>query len=358
MEFLEPHARALYRLLNHGDEHSDCRALFAGGPLWDERVAEFVARNGRSPNAEEEKKLKVLDRTVLRGEDRFIEWCSKFNGKANCYVGRNPRNPDGTVSRITTYSLDVDPEHPPRTSVTQELLGKAVVAGRDILQTWPGGYMAESGNGVLVLYRLASPVSDELDAFKRWLAAWQNTVRDYVADRSKGEVRCDPIHDNERIIKIPGTISVKGERINWRHARFAEFPYAPYRSVIWSSAQTPEPTGTNGNHAPTPDTGSPRLLRRGAAPMTVERLDTKIQLATNALTRLKRERCDNYDSWLKVGLSLSELGPIGLQLWETWSKKSDKYQAGVCESKWNTFTKDPLITVGSLIYWADRKSVV
>ena len=353
MEFLEPHARALYRLLNHGDQHSDCRALFAGGPLWDERVAEFATKNGRSPNAEEEKKLRVLDRTILKGEDKFIEWCRKFNSQANCYVGRNPRNPDGTVSRITTYSLDVDPEHPPRTSVPLQLVQRALLAGRDILRAWPGGYVAESGNGVLVLYRLSSPVCGDLDKFRRWLADWQNEVRKLLAVSYGEEIRCDSIHDNERIIKIPGTLSVKGDRENWRHARFAELPSAPYRSVIWSSATEEKPTGDQAP-APTSGTGSSRLLRRGTAPLTIERLDTKIQLAANALGRLKRERCDEYDSWIKVGLSLSELGQIGLQLWETWSKKSDKYQQGMCEAKWGTFTKDPLITVGSLVYWADQ----
>jgi hypothetical protein len=88
--------------------------------------------------------------------------------------------------------------------------------------------------------------------------------------------------------------------------------------------------------------------------MTIERIDSKLQLATACLARLKPERCETYDAWIKVGLALSELGPIGLQLWDTWSRKSGKYQDGVCAAKWATFTKDPLITVGSLAYWADQ----
>lgn len=321
MDFQAQQARALYRVLNHGSDYTDCRCLDVNKP-------------GSVP----------LSREVLKGEESFIAWCQQWHGKGNCYVGRNPRNPDGTVSRITTYSLDIDPEHPPRTSVTRELLGRAVLAGRGILQTWPGGYLAESGNGALVLYRLSAPVCDNLETFKRWLADWQGLVRKFLADGFKGEVRCDSIHDNERIIKIPGTLSVKGDPANWRLARWCDIPVQPYKNVSWSPAAT-EPIGG----------GSGRLLKPGG-PLTIERIDQKLQLATTSLARLKKERCDEYDAWIKVGLALSELGPIGLHLWETWSKKSPKYREGVCATKWATFTKDPQISVGSLVYWADQDS--
>lgn len=319
MEFLEHHARVLYRLLNHGVDFSDCRCI-------------DVNRPGSAP----------LSREVLKGEEQFIEWCRAWNGKANCYVGRNPRNADGTVSKITTYSLDVDPEHPPRTSVSPQQLGRAVMAGRDILCTWPGGYLAESGNGALVLYRLSDPVSGDLETFKRWLADWQDEVRKLLAVRFPGEIRCDSIHDNERIIKIPGTMSVKGDPANWRLARWPTVPASPFKTIGWQS--------------PPPSSQAPRLVKRFGGPLTIERIDQKLQLATASLARLKKERCDEYDAWIKVGLALSELGPIGLQLWETWSKRSEKYQPGTCEAKWATFTKDPLITVGSLAYWASQDS--
>lgn len=321
MEFMEQQARALYRLLNHGQDSTDCRCI-------------DVNRPGSPP----------ISREVLKGEENFVKWCKAWNGKANCYVGRNPRNTDGTVSRITTYSLDIDPEHPPRTSVSLELLGNAVVAGRAILQAWPGGYLAESGNGALVLYRLSVPVVEELEAFKRWLASWQDEVRKLLLDRFPGKVRCDSIHDNERIIKIPGTLSVKGEQAYWRLARWHGLPSSPYRVIEWQ----PPVTASNGSAS--------RIVRSNGGPLTVERIDQKLQLATSSLGRLSKERCEAYDSWIKVGLALSELGPIGLHLWDTWSKKSPKYQEGTCVAKWGTFAKDPQISVGSLVYWASQDS--
>ena len=319
-EFLEHQARALYRVLNHGLDYTDCRCIDVNNP-------------GSPP----------VSREVLKGEETFIEWCRAWHGKANCYVGRNPRNADGTVSRITTYSLDVDPEHPPRTSVTVQEAQRAVLAGRDILEAWPGGYLAESGNGALVLYRLSHPVSGDLEAFKRWLAGWQDEVRKLLAVRFPKEVRCDSIHDNERIIKIPGTLSTKGDAAHWRLARWCgSLPAAPYRAVSWTP---PQPSST---------TSSSRLISKNGGPLSIERIDSKLQLVTASLARMKVERCDNYDSWIKVGLALSELGPIGLQLWDTWSRKSPKYKPGTCAAKWGTFPTDASISVGSISYWADQ----
>ena len=337
-EFLEPHARALYRLLNHGDEWTDCRCLYAGGPLWEEVLAKFEARNGRQPNAKEKEWLGVADRTILNGERAFIEWCREWNGKANLYVGRSPRTKDGTVSRVTTYSHDIDPRHPPRTSVTRALLDKAMLAGRRVLQKWPGGYLAESGNGAMVVYRLAIPISENTDSFERWLATRQNEIRELLGD---SEIKCDSIHDNERIIKIPGSLSTKGDAENWRTARFVDIPALPYKTVSW----TPPKPSTCG--APTKSEPTRNLNHEG-----------ETQKARECLSRMSAARCAEYDSWLRVGLALHSIGDAGLKLWEEWSRRSDKYQEGVCGAKWATFTDSGGLTVGSLVYWANQDSPV
>ena len=63
MEFHERHARAFYRVLNHGRNHTDCRCLDTNNP-------------GSAP----------LSREVLVGEDGFIKWCKTWHGKGNCYA--------------------------------------------------------------------------------------------------------------------------------------------------------------------------------------------------------------------------------------------------------------------------------
>jgi len=213
MQFLESHVRALYRLLNHGNEFSDCRCIDINNP-------------GNKP----------ISRELLKGEESFVGWAKANNGKGNCFVGRNPRAQDGSVSRITSYTLDLDPPHAPRTSVPSEMVAAAVMAGRAILQVWPSGYLAESGNGALVLYRLAMVVDKNLEAFKEWLVNRGNEAQKLLASRGLGDIICDNTHDNARIIKIPGTMSVKGAPDNWRLARFVEVPCAPYRQDSWLNA--------------------------------------------------------------------------------------------------------------------------
>ena len=77
-----------------------------------------------------------------------------------------------------------------------------------------------------------------------------------------------------------------------------------------------------------------------------------IARAEKNLERLSMVRCDNYGSWIDVGMSLSELGTVGLTLWDRWSQKSDKYKPGKCAEKWETFTPGGGLTLASLGQWA------
>jgi hypothetical protein len=60
-------------------------------------------------------------------------------------------------------------------------------------------------------------------------------------------------------------------------------------------------------------------------------------LAADALRSLK-PMAESYDTWLKVGMCLHELGDCGLMLWDQWSKTNlEKYEAEACRKKWETF---------------------
>jgi len=80
----------------------------------------------------------------------------------------------------------------------------------------------------------------------------------------------------------------------------------------------------------------------------------EIANAARWLDQLSLARCDDYDGWLHVGMALSELGPVGLALWERWSQKSDKYQQGDCTAKWRTIKPSEGITLNSLRFWAEE----
>jgi hypothetical protein len=91
---------------------------------------------------------------------------------------------------------------------------------------------------------------------------------------------------------------------------------------------------------------SPSLPYSSASP-------DKVSWAEGLLRRLDPWRCDDYQEWVKVGMTLQELNSDGLRLWEAWSKSSPKFKPGECEEKWGTFKSNGL-TLGSLFEWANQ----
>jgi phage/plasmid-associated DNA primase len=64
---------------------------------------------------------------------------------------------------------------------------------------------------------------------------------------------------------------------------------------------------------------------------------------------------DNYHTWIRVGMILSNVGNGGveaLDIWHEFSKKSIKYCDKVCHDKWNRFHKDGALHIGTLHYLA------
>ncbi len=88
--------------------------------------------------------------------------------------------------------------------------------------------------------------------------------------------------------------------------------------------------------------------------------------ASTQLKRLSPSRADDYmglkgeGKWLGVGMALHDLGEAGLQLWNEWSKQSDKYEGHICEEKWLTFDEDreDKLTIASLKFWADEDNPI
>jgi len=81
-------------------------------------------------------------------------------------------------------------------------------------------------------------------------------------------------------------------------------------------------------------------------------LERDIQLATEATWALPPAAADDYDVWITVGQALHKLDESLLDLWDNWSKQSDKYRSGECLKKWQSFTKEGGLTLGSLIHIA------
>lgn len=225
---LEPQVRAFYKLLGHGespDSFSDVRCILVDGPLLNDAIEKFQkGHEGRKPNDEELKKIKVVNRSLIRGENAIVEWAKKYNGKGNCFVGRTARTAEGSLKEFRTITADIDPNRERGTSADESLQGKAVKAGRALLSAIRGGYLASSGNGVLVIYRLSEPVAAEFEAFAAKFRAFEGEMRKFLPEG----VTLDATHDTARMVKLLGTVSTKGDRANWRHSRFIDFPNKPY----------------------------------------------------------------------------------------------------------------------------------
>ena len=63
------------------------------------------------------------------------------------------------------------------------------------------------------------------------------------------------------------------------------------------------------------------------------------------------KRAENYDKWIQLGWCLHNLDENLLPLWIEFSKKSSKYEEGVCEYEWDRMDANGL-GLGSLYMWA------
>jgi P4 family phage/plasmid primase-like protien len=71
------------------------------------------------------------------------------------------------------------------------------------------------------------------------------------------------------------------------------------------------------------------------------------------------KRCDNYDEWINVGMCLHNLNSDYYLIWKKWSKKSEKYEEGICKEKWKSFKKNKNgLKIGSLLMWCKEDNEV
>ena len=69
--------------------------------------------------------------------------------------------------------------------------------------------------------------------------------------------------------------------------------------------------------------------------------DQLIEQATEYLNHLSIDRCNDYEEWLAVGMSLHQVAEELLAAWVAWSSKSNSFQQGICEEKWSSFERMP-----------------
>jgi Bifunctional DNA primase/polymerase, N-terminal/Primase C terminal 2 (PriCT-2) len=84
---------------------------------------------------------------------------------------------------------------------------------------------------------------------------------------------------------------------------------------------------------------------------------------TKLLWEINPRFADDYHTWISVGKTLYALNPDLLGEWIDWSKQSNKFQEGVCDTiedgcqghrKWETFSTNNNRTISSLIYFVNQ----
>ena len=82
--------------------------------------------------------------------------------------------------------------------------------------------------------------------------------------------------------------------------------------------------------------------------------DEKIELVKNIVNNcLNVSRADDYNLWIQLGFVLRNIDMRLLEVWDDFSKHSQKYKARECMRKWNSM-KDDNLGLGTLIYWAKQ----
>ena len=195
-EFLEHHVRLAYRTLRHKGYATLC-------------------------HAQNMQTAQVADRRLVTNENDLVTWAKSWNGRANIFLGRNPRvlGDDKTLAGVTAWSLDIDPIRAKGTASSLDQVAKAVAVGKAYARAYPGGSVFASGNGCQVLHTFPIYIPQSLAAFREQCRQFKDSC---IKQFTVPGIEIDHVHEAERLMKLPGTLSTKGDRALWRVARFLD----------------------------------------------------------------------------------------------------------------------------------------
>lgn len=93
--------------------------------------------------------------------------------------------------------------------------------------------------------------------------------------------------------------------------------------------------------------------KQGTRSYPSESLDKTIERVRVALDKIPQWVCDDYFTWVNVGMALKTLGEDGFTLWDNWSRKSSKYDYDALLYRWENFQPTE-ITIASIFYYAKQ----
>lgn len=145
--------------------------------------------------------------------------CQEYDQKALQYIGMNERVGEGTkhkhVKAVRTQVIDLDYNRPRGTSANDEQVKKTRDLAYNIVKfVEEKGFkrpsIAMSGNGYQLWFNhVEIKINDEnRDQIKEQLKLFEEEIRQKFQTT---EIKVDSIHDLPRIIKIVGSVSIKGD---------------------------------------------------------------------------------------------------------------------------------------------------
>jgi len=163
----------------------------------------------------------------VSNEEDFVETCKQYNGEYNVYVGINERSNNGTSAKdvisVKTIVIDIDSTRVGASSkepATDKELRKAEEVADKIINEYKYSNPTKvmSGNGYHLYF--AIPTIEVNDSNRDLV---ESKIKAFIDSlKAKYETDCakiDQIGDLPRIIKIPGTLSIKGNNIEERPHR-------------------------------------------------------------------------------------------------------------------------------------------
>ena len=268
---------------------------------------------------------------------------------AQCYVTLNPVQADwlrwdarrsakdADITRRRWLLVDLDSARPAGTSATEAMVEAAHRLGVRICgamqeRGWPRPVVADSGNGIHLLWRIDLPNDDESRALV------QSVLNGLSISFDTAAVTVDQtVHNASRITKLYGSVAGKGEHTAETPHRMSALFRIPEERVPVTIEQL-QAVG-----ALAPAKKAPAKKSALSAPGVVNSTDPIPQgadlgrLVDDLGSALEFLPADSYDNWFRIGLALKTLGAPGRELWMRWSATSTKHDDAEAGAKWDSF---------------------
>ena len=203
---------------------------------------------------------------------------SRYNNRIEGFA--QSTTTDKQVTRRRWLLIDIDPVRPSGTSATDAQLDAAKVKARAVYGYlngigWPAPLVAESGNGMHLLYAIDLPNEDDATALvKAVLIALGERFDDAQTKVDRA------VFNAARICKLYGTLANKGDNTPMAPWRLSKLLQTPARAVVTpEQLQSLIPAATNASTAPTTPTRQPGgfnledFLSRHGLTYTIDRHD-------------------------------------------------------------------------------------